>query len=269
VSQRARIASYLVLTFALSTYFYVRIAADGRMRPATVLGLMWCPGAAALIIRLVTQRNVRGEGWRLPAARWLLRAYVIPILASLVVYGFAWLSGVGSLDVTALRLGTSARAATISPGVSFIVLATVGFLQASFMFALGEEIGWSGFLIPELAKTASFAKTVAITGAAWGVYHYPVILFADYHSAAPRWFGLITFTGGLFASAALSTWLRLRSGSLWPSVVLHGSHNLFVQTVFDKVTIDGPWTPYLTTEFGVGLAIAYAIIALLCVRTRV
>jgi membrane protease YdiL (CAAX protease family) len=267
VSQRARITAYLVLTFALSAYFYARIVSEGKMRDMTVLGLMWCPAAAATVVRLITQRNLRGTGWGWGATRWQTASYLIPFGVALAVYGLVWLTGIGAVDVTALKLGTSAAAARISPALSFSFLATIGFI-VSAAFALGEEIGWRGFLVPELSRVMTFTGTAAISGVVWAVYHYPIILFADYNSPAPKWFGISVFSIGVVAMGFVLAWLRLRSGSMWTAVVFHASHNLFVQQVFDRITIDRGWTTYLTTEFGIGLAAGYALVAIYFWRRR-
>jgi membrane protease YdiL (CAAX protease family) len=142
-----------------------------------------------------------------------------------------------------------------------LVLATVGFL-GGVVFALGEEIGWRGFLVPELAQVTSFTRTAWISGAAWAVYHYPLILFANYNSGTPKWFALFAFTWMVVASAFLYAWLRLRSGTVWTAVILHASHNLFIQEIFDPLTKDGGITKYVTTEFGAGLAFAYTALAI-------
>jgi membrane protease YdiL (CAAX protease family) len=56
-------------------------------------------------------------------------------------------------------------------------------------------------------------------------------------------------------------WLRLRSGSVWPCALLHASHNLFIQAIFDPLTADTGAARYLTTEFGLGLAILISLAA--------
>jgi len=58
-------------------------------------------------------------------------------------------------------------------------------------------------------------------------------------------------------------WIRLKSGSLWTGMFFHASHNLYVQMVFDQLTIDTGITEYITGEFGAGLAIVGLIIALI------
>jgi uncharacterized protein len=266
MTARQRVVAFLVLTFALSSIFYVRIAHEGKMRMLPVLGLMWCPAAAALIVRLVTQRNLRGTGWKWGATRWQAVSYLLPPAVGLTVYGLVWLTGIGSFWPGGLSLGKNVAARVPLPAL-IVVLATAGVLQG-VIFTLGEEIGWRGFLVPELAGFSSFTQTALISGAVWSVYHYPVILFADYNSRAPKWFALLAFTWMIMAASFVFAWLRLKSGSVWTAVILHASHNLFIQQIFDPLTKDRGFTAYVTTEFGVGLAFAYTILAVYFWRRR-
>ncbi|MGI8746267.1 MAG: hypothetical protein ACR2NN_27550 [Bryobacteraceae bacterium] len=45
------------------------------------------------------------------------------------------------------------------------------------------------------------------------------------------------FSVMIVATGTMAAWLRLRSGSLWPAAILHASHNLFIQSVFDPLTV--------------------------------
>jgi hypothetical protein len=56
--------------------------------------------------------------------------------------------------------------------------------------ALGEEIGWRGFLVPELAKVSSFAAVGLISGSLWALWHAPMILFSHYNEGTPAWYAL-------------------------------------------------------------------------------
>lgn len=47
------------------------------------------------------------------------------------------------------------------------------------------------------------------------------------------------------------------------AIILHASHNLFIQSVFDGLTKDTGITKYFTTDFGVGLALFYGVAAVL------
>jgi membrane protease YdiL (CAAX protease family) len=68
-----------------------------------------------------------------------------------------------------------------------------------------------------------------ISGVIWTTWHFPLIFFGPYHGAGPVWFSLITFVPSLMGAAFILAWLRLRSGSIWPSVLFHGIWNYFIQ----------------------------------------
>ena len=121
--------------------------------------------------------------------------------------------------------------------------------------ALGEEIGWRGFLVPELAKQMSFTKLSVLSGIIWAAWHAPLLLFADYNAGTNRLYAMACFAVMIVASSFIFAWLRLKPGSLWPAAVLHASHNLFVQTVFDSMMRNTGKTFWYTTEFGVALAL--------------
>lgn len=254
---RPALFTFLGLTFGLSAVFWGLIISAGSLGThggLYVLALMWCPGVSALITRLVFQRNVRGQGWRLGAPRWLGLAYVLPILYAIPAYGFVWLAKLGGFDLSRFKTGI----------VTFVVL---GSLQ-SLLSATGEELGWRGFLVPTLAKTMPFGRVAVISGAIWAAWHVPLILFADYNSGTPSWYGVPCFAIMVIAIAIPAAWLRLRSGSVWPAAILHASHNLWVQAFFDRVTVDTGPTRWLTGEFGAMLAITIGVTGWVFWRAR-
>ncbi|HUX16074.1 MAG TPA: CPBP family intramembrane glutamate endopeptidase, partial [Phycisphaerae bacterium] len=51
-----------------------------------------------------------------------------------------------------------------------------------------------------------------------------------------------------------------KSGSLWTGALLHASHNLFIQGVFDRMTANTGHTAWITGEFGIALALAAVVV---------
>ena len=95
----------------------------------------------------------------------------------------------------------------------------------------------------------------------WLLFHLPLILGGDHHAeGTPLWFSLLCFAVMVFAMSAVMAWIRLASGSLWTAALLHASHNLIVQGIFDAGTKAGPVSPYVTGEFGAGLAVTIGIV---------
>jgi membrane protease YdiL (CAAX protease family) len=105
-----------------------------------------------------------------------------------------------------------------------------------------------------------------ISGLMWAAYHFPVLLFADYNKGAPAWYSLTCFTLMVVADSFILAWLTLRSKSLWPAAIFHGSHNLFIQSIFTPLTRDTGPTKYVIDEFGIGLVITVGIAAVLAWR---
>jgi CAAX protease family protein len=113
-----------------------------------------------------------------------------------------------------------------------------------------------------LAKRNTFTKTALISGVIWALWHYPILLFGYYHSPVPVGFYLPVFTANVIGISFLWTWMRLKSGSIWPCVVLHAAHNTFIQRFFDPLTVHNSRTWYVTGEFGLALTVVSALLAI-------
>ena len=98
----------------------------------------------------------------------------------------------------------------------------VGAVVNSFL-AFGEELGWRGWLQTALLPLGTWPALV-ITGVVWGLWHAPIILLG-YNFARADVVGVLFMVGGCVAWGVLLGWLRLRSASLWPAVLAHGSLN--------------------------------------------
>jgi uncharacterized protein len=263
---RRKLRLFLALTVVLVGLSYIPVIRAGTLEALggmAVYLVMWAPGVAAMLTQLITERRLSGLGWRFRTWPLLGLALVLPALYGAAVYLPVWASGLAGFDPG----GWSKTAGGIAPLAALGMLLTVGVL-ISLTSALGEEIGWRGLLVPELAKLGSFKYVATVSGLIWTLYHVPLILFADYHGAGtPVWYSLLCFFPMVMGIAAVMAWLRLKSDSLWPPALLHASHNLIIQGVFDTATRPGLWSGYLTGEFGIGLVIAIGVTAwVLCKR---
>jgi membrane protease YdiL (CAAX protease family) len=159
----------------------------------------------------------------------------------------------------------SIRAASTRIPFRFVVLGTV----LSLSSALGEELGWRGFLVPKLAEGTTFTRTALVSGTIWSAWHMPLIILADYNGGTSVPYSIACFVVMVLGISFPLAWLRLRSGSVWPAALLHASHNLYIQGFFDRVTADTGITKYLVSEFGAVLALAAAVTGFVFWRLRV
>lgn len=263
------VALFLALTLGLSCIFYVPLV---TLKPSPafmpyVTGLMWAPAIAALLTVRIRRLDLASLGWGWGGHRWNLTAYLVPLGYAGLAYLAVWLLGLGGFadaeNVARLRtfLGwTDASPALVVVGYA-LLMATAG-MAISLATALGEEIGWRGFLAPRMAQLAGFMPSVFIVGLIWGAWHMPLILLGSYNAETEWWVAIPCFMVLVLGVSLIAAWLRLKSGSLWPAAILHASHNLFIQRVFTPLTGPrGEVTPYVIDEFGIAVPLAILIFA--------
>jgi len=257
---------FLSITFALSSIFYFLIIYSGKISGGVGqygMALMWCPGISAFITMKILKRNISDLGWKWGKTKYQVWSYFIPFFYTLIAYVIVWSVGWGGFynKEGVINLTKSFGLGEIGDGtiivLTFLFLGVFGIIS-SMASALGEEIGWRGFLVPELYKNLGYTKTAFITGVIWVVWHTPVLLFADYNSGTPGWYALSCFAILTVSAVFIYTWLRIKSGSLWTGVILHASHNLFIQSLFTPFTVDTGNTAYFIDEFGIVLPIVVA-----------
>jgi len=258
---RRSVPVYVGFTLAFSSIFYFLIAKSGHSGGPLVnyVGcLMWYPGLAALVTCKYLGRDLSTLGWNWGKSRYQIICYLIPFTYGVLSYAFVWLGGFGGfydkqfVGRVSKDLGLGPIPDWLTILLYFLFTATISVIM-DFATVLGEEIGWRGFLVPELARRHGFAATAIISGLIWAFWHYPLLLLGDYHPDTPAWFYLPLFTLLVPAINFLWTWMRLKSGSLWPCVFLHAAHNTFIQRFFDPLTIYNKKTSYVAGEFGAAL----------------
>jgi membrane protease YdiL (CAAX protease family) len=266
---RQQVATYLLIVLAFSSVFYFLILKAhtlGAGGGLYVFGIMWCPALAAITTLKLNHRNLADLGWKWPQTRYAVQSWFIPLLYATIAYVIVWSVGLGGFPnhefmdklVTVMGLHISPAAST----ALYILLAGSFALVKSTASALGEEIGWRGFLVPELFKRFGFTATALISGVIWSCWHYPLLIWGDYNSGTPTWYGLTCFTVMVISISFVFAWMRLKSGSLWTGALLHASHNLYVQAIFTPLTRNTGRTAWYIDEFGAILplvALAFGI----------
>lgn len=259
----------LTALFAAVAYYFV---IEHGLRRYYVAFLMWTPALAVFAGARLGYIELSSLGWRWPAGRWIAIAYGLPILYGLLAYTIIWIGGFGGLldakftqEVSYfLGLDGWSEGATIAFGI--LMFGTVGMIW-HMATAFGEEIGWRGFLTPALLARFSFPIASLAVGLVWAVWHMPIIFFTSYNAGPSdieiQFLNYTVMTVGL--SFVLS-YLRLKSDSLWPAVVLHAAHNIYVLTIMQPMTIQYKETWRYASEFGFILPLIVLVLGLLCWR---
>jgi CAAX protease family protein len=270
------VGTFIALTFLLSAGFYTLILASGQLEGGSgryVTGIMWCPAFAALLTCRIHRIRIALLGWHWAGFQYQSASYLLPASYSLVAYALVWSTSLGSFSPARFlrdsveAVGIDAIPPWAAAGIMFLLSAVYDFIRRCAN-ALGEEIGWRGFLAPQLVATRGFTAASLMTGFIWSIWHYPVLLFADYNLGTPGWYALSCFTAMVIGLSVIYTWFRLKTGSLWTATFLHASHNLFIQGIFTPLTGDTGPTRYAIDEFGFVLPLVIGVTAIWFWRRR-
>ncbi len=182
--------------------------------------LLWgiAPIASALIMKFVLRDGtplgfrpyLRGNG------RWYLLGLLLYPIAILAVLGIGLLTGVTSVH----NLTLPALITAVGPPVIIY-----------FVFAFFEEVGWRGYLAPRVATIHDGLLGHVLVGLIWASWHFPYMTELWAHTSE----GLVTllprFVLGTMISAVVYGEIRLRTGSLWPAVLMHWMGNTVANTL--------------------------------------
>ncbi len=192
---------------------------------------MWAPGIAAIVATKVSGRSLADLNLkRLGSKRYYIWAWLLFPILSLLTGVVTVLFGIAEFD-PAFSMAKEALASlpNTSPLTPTMILVIQIFASLSIapplnmLFALGEELGWRGFLLPKLLPLGQW-KAILISNLIWGLWHAPAIIQGYNYPGYPvaGIFMMIILT--LLLGTILS-WLYLNTNSPWAPALAHGSIN--------------------------------------------
>ena len=243
MSNRLRVRAivwFIVLAFgpvwALWSILFLPGMTDPLLKLAVLAVGMWGPGLAAILVtRFVLHESLRTTTISRVGRPWYyLWAWLIPVIGTIGAAGLTVLLGIARFDSNLTWIRSQFAASGMETGMpvplSVIVLVqTVAALTiAPFincLFALGEELGWRGFLLPRLIEAGlSRWQALLLSGAIWGVWHAPAILLGHNYPTHPQ-LGVLLMTVFCILLGIVFGWLQLASGSVWAPTLAHGTTN--------------------------------------------
>jgi membrane protease YdiL (CAAX protease family) len=262
----------LIVSSAIVEYLIVRDGDPMSNHPNLVLVLMWIPALSSAVARLSLREGIRDVSFRFGGKvglRSIGFAVLVPLIVGTVAYGIAWATGlVGFSAITpspaelAMSLA-AARIAALEPISRLLVSVALGatiFTVYGCLWTAGEEIGWRGYMLTRLIA-AGAPQPLFLSGLIWAVWHLPLILSGSYASGPSPLLSAALFIFTVLGIALVAGVLRLRSGSVWPAIVLHAAWNSIIQNPLDRSSI-GPGATLWVGESGVLVAVTTLIVGL-------
>ena len=265
--KRHALLSYFALAFALS-WGAVLIVVGGIPGPKTqsegllpfaLLAMFVGPSVAGLLLTGLVYgraglRELRSRlfRWRV-GARWYAVALLI---APLSVWASLFALSLLSPEFLPGILTSSDRA-------SLLLFGIVAGLATGFC----EELGWTGFAVPELRRRYGVFTSGLIVGLSWGAWHFLVNLWGSATSSAGLSLALflpVVLFSFLPAYRVLMVWVYDRTESLLVAILMHASLVAFWQISW-PLAIAGV---ALMTWYVVWAAVLWVVVAAVAVANR-
>jgi membrane protease YdiL (CAAX protease family) len=251
-----------VLAVIVATITALLVAAGSMDDTLLVLALAWAPGLVAVALRVLGREGFADVSFR-PRfrgnRRWYLALWLFPIVVALAGYGLGWATGLAPTQP-----GTG-----VGEVAGLLLMSATVLVPVNAVVSIGEELGWRGYLLPRLVQ-AGVRFPVAITSAAWWLFHAGLVVAGLYASGPRPWPAVVVFGATIAAVGAVAGWSRLATGSIWPAVLLHATWNAVLENAFDPSTAGtGPRAAHdvWVGESGVFVAAAALLAAAVLGRT--
>lgn len=240
-ASRRAVVTYLVAVAVLGTPLVLWF---GRLDPevgrSLLVVFMWVPALGAVVARAITGVKIT---FGTPSPRTLAAALVPALLVGVVYFlalAPAWL---------AFRAPPDPGGLVVAIGVNVVV---------SCVLAFGEEVGWRGYLLPQLRARHGFLTANAIVLVIWISYHVPIILLPGYYSNPdiPIWGSLVLFICTISGYSFFIGAVWERHHDVWAPTLAHGWWNYVVQGLWPLLFLAS--SPWLMGEFGVLPAVTMA-----------
>ncbi|MEW6405283.1 MAG: CPBP family intramembrane glutamic endopeptidase [Chloroflexota bacterium] len=232
---------FLIITFGIAWVLFTVPVAFKNEPTTYALSMqlcfmlaMWAPGIGAIATTVFVEkqpfRSLRLN--TLGPKRFYLVAWFLPPLLTIATLGITLLLRTGTFDpnLTLMREALAQAPTTVDlPPVELLVAIQLAFglLIAPFinvLFALGEELGWRGFLLPKLMPLGQW-QAILISGAIWGFWHAPTTLLHGYNFPQHPYLGVLVMTVGCILLGTIISWLYLNTRSPWVAALAHGAFN--------------------------------------------
>ena len=188
------------------------------------------------------------RGWPLaiggPIALHLV-SFLVLAITGLALFAAPQISGSGGLAVLKISTG----------------------LAVGTLFALCEETGWRGYMLPRLLGRG-VVPAMLLVGFLHGLWHLPLMLTTGYyHNTGNPLLVVPLFLVTLTLAGVFYGFLRVWTGSVWPVAIAHAVVNMVWEIMTEMTQTKSPLVlEYVGGESGVIMIVGLAVFSFFVIR---
>lgn len=147
------------------------------------------------------------------------------------------LIGLAILSIAGLAVFAAPQ---VTGSAGFAIFKTSTGLVIGTLFALAEETGWRGYMLPRLLGFG-VVPAMLIVGFLHGVWHLPIMLTTDYyHNTGNPLLVVPLFLVTLSLAGVFYGFLRIWTGSVWPVAIAHAAANMAWELMTEMTQTKSP-----------------------------
>ncbi|HDR7671470.1 TPA: CPBP family intramembrane metalloprotease [Bacillus wiedmannii] len=272
--QRAKIGLQFFLSILIITSIILNVAVIITKSMPLIVVYMFTPVFSSILTRIILKEGFKDVSFSLGNLKiWkgIGFALLIPMVICGITYSIAWLSGIarfqhpegGMLEPIYNILGIQ----YLPEPFSFIYLVVLSGILGSLLNlipVLGEEMGWRGYMLTRLVD-AEFSRPILISGLIWATWHVPIVIAGLYVEGSSVLLSVLGIYFCIVPFSYITAYLRLITGSVWPSVIIHTTWNAIIQGPFARAST-GHQSEIWIGESGLITAIIILITAIILSR---
>ncbi|MGE1027264.1 CPBP family glutamic-type intramembrane protease [Bacillus sp. GMs2/2] len=243
--QRAKIGIQLFLSILIITSIILNVVVIITKSMPLIVVYMFTPALSSILTRIILKEGFKDVSFglgNLKVWKGIGFALLIPMIICGITYSIAWLSGIarfqhpegGMLEPIYNILGLQ----YVTAPFSFIYLVVLSGIFGSLLNlipVLGEEMGWRGYMLTRLVD-AEFSRPILISGLIWATWHVPIVIAGLYVEGSSVFLSVLGIYLCIVPFSYITAYLRLITGSVWPSVIIHTTWNAIIQGPFARAS---------------------------------
>jgi membrane protease YdiL (CAAX protease family) len=211
---RHRIGVFLVLAFVFSWWAWPLAAVN----PNSTAMVSFGPIIAAVVVTAIAGGRQRLAALLRAVVRWRVpwTRYVVALAGPFLIAG---LIGAVALAFELVNTASPGEAYGWSTWLALPLLFVTTALLGGPLF---EEVGWRGFLLPELQRRGTPLVSTVYVAVVWAAWHLPLLISEPTGQRPP-----LPFLVWILAQAVILTWIyNASSGSVLIAILFHAAVNV-------------------------------------------